>query len=111
MLGPFRFHPLWQQPYSRVGWRAKPAEGMIETMKDAFDFSGKVALVTGSSRGIGAAIITALGQQGARCAVNYMADAQGRNKADADRVAQPLADARVIQCDVGESEQVSAMMK
>ncbi len=79
-------------------------------MKDAFDFSGKVALVTGSSRGIGAAIITALGQQGARCAVNYVADSPGRNKVDADRVAQPLHDARVIQCDVGNPEQVSAMM-
>jgi len=84
---------------------------MIETMKDAFDFSGKVALVTGSSRGIGAAISTALGQQGARCAVNYVADPQGRNKADADRVAQPLSGARVIQCDVGDPQQVSAMMK
>jgi 3-oxoacyl-[acyl-carrier protein] reductase len=82
---------------------------MMQTMKDAFDFSGKVVLVTGSSRGIGAAIITAFGQLGARCAVNYVADAQGRNKADAERVAAALPDARVIQCDVGDPEQVGAM--
>jgi len=79
-------------------------------MKDAFDFSGKVALVTGSSRGIGAAIITAVGQLGARCAVNYFADAEGRNKADAERVAAALLGARVFQCDVGNPEQVGATM-
>src|SRR5262245_45064556 len=46
-------------------------------MKDAFDFTGKVALVTGSSRGIGAGLLTALGQLGARCVVNYVADPAG----------------------------------
>src|SRR6266566_3387096 len=80
-------------------------------MKDAFNFSGKVVLVTGSSRGIGAGIIAAFGQLGARCAVNYMADGAGRNKADADRVAKALGDARVMQCDVGDPEQVRAMME
>jgi 3-oxoacyl-[acyl-carrier protein] reductase len=79
-------------------------------MKDAFDFSGKVALVTGSSRGIGAAMTEAFGHLGARCMVNYVADAAGRNKADAERVAAALPDSRVIQCNVGNPEQVSAMM-
>src|SRR5437867_147459 len=80
-------------------------------MKDAFDFSGKVALVTGSSRGIGAGIITALGQLGARCVVNYLADPQGRNQAEAEAVAAALPDARVIPCNVGNWEQVAAMME
>src|SRR5262245_52104639 len=84
---------------------------MMNTMKDPFDFSGKVALVTGSSRGIGAAMITAFGQLGARCVVNYVADAEGRNKTDAERVAAALPDARVTQCDVGNPEQVSAMIE
>lgn len=80
-------------------------------MKDAFDFSGKVALVTGSSRGIGAGIVTALGQLGARCVVNYVADAEGKNKVDAQRVAAALPDTRAIQCDVGNPEEVGAMME
>ena len=83
----------------------------MRTMKDAFDFSGKVALVTGSSRGIGAAIIAAFGQMGTRCVVNYVADAEGRNQADAERVATALPDARIIQCNVGNPEQVGAMME
>jgi 3-oxoacyl-[acyl-carrier protein] reductase len=84
---------------------------MMKTMKDAFDFSGKVALVTGSSRGIGAAITAAFGQMGARCVVNYVAEAEGRNKVEAERVAAALPDARVMQCNVGNPEQVSAMIE
>ena len=39
-----------------------------------FDFTGKVVLVTGSSRGIGAEMIKAFGKHGAQCVVNYVAD-------------------------------------
>ena len=80
-------------------------------MKDAFNFSGKIVLVTGSSRGIGAGILTAFGNMGARCVVNYVADGAGRNQADAERVAAALPDARMIECNVGNPEQVSAMME
>ncbi|PYJ96006.1 MAG: oxidoreductase, partial [Verrucomicrobia bacterium] len=59
-------------------------------MNDAVDFSGKAALVTGSSGGIGAGIVTALGRLGARCVVNYLEDAEGRNQAAAERVASAL---------------------
>jgi 3-oxoacyl-[acyl-carrier protein] reductase len=79
-------------------------------MKDPFDFSGKVVLVTGSSRGIGAEVIKAFGKRGAQCVVNYVADAQGQNKAHAENVATELKDPLVIECDVTQPAQVESMM-
>src|ERR1044071_8104138 len=94
-----------------MGWQATHLMVKLWRMKDAFDFAGKVVLVTGSSRGIGAGLVAAFGQLGARCVVNYVADPGGCNKADADRVATALDNARVIQGDVGDPEQVRAMME
>ena len=79
-------------------------------MTDFLDFTGKVVLVTGSSRGIGAEMIRAFGQRGANCIVNYIDDPEGQNKTDAENVAQALADPLVIQCDVTNREQVESMM-
>ena len=79
-------------------------------MTDPLDFSGKVVLVTGSSRGIGAAMVQAFGQRGARCVVNYIADANGQNQSDAEGVAKEMKDALVVQCDVTKPEQVETMM-
>ena len=80
-------------------------------MKDPLDFTGKVALVTGSSRGIGAEMIKAFGTRGGQCVVNYLTDAQGQNKADALGVAKELNEPLVIECDVTQPQQVEAMMK
>ena len=79
-------------------------------MNNAFDLSGKVALVTGSSRGIGAGLIRALDRLGARCIVNYFEDPAGKNRADAQSVASSLKDATLLACDVGDHIQVAAMM-
>src|SRR2546421_4010362 len=79
-------------------------------MSDPLDFSGKVVLVTGSSRGIGADTIKAFGERGAKYVVNYVADPEGKNKADAKNVAQTLADPLVIECDVTNPAQVESMM-
>ena len=79
-------------------------------MSDPLDFSGKVVLITGSSRGIGAEMIKAFGKRGARCVVNYVADAEGQNKADANSVAKELEEPLVIECDVSKPEQVESMM-
>jgi 3-oxoacyl-[acyl-carrier protein] reductase len=80
-------------------------------MSDPLDFSGKVVLVTGSSRGIGAEMIRAFGQRGAQCVINYVADAEGQNKSDAEAVARDLQHPLVIECDVTQPAHVGAMMK
>ncbi len=79
-------------------------------MSDPLDFTGKVVLVTGSSRGIGAEMIKAFGKRGAKCVVNYVADTQGENKTDATNVAKELKEPLVIQCDVTQPGQVESMM-
>jgi 3-oxoacyl-[acyl-carrier protein] reductase len=79
-------------------------------MADLLDFSGKIVLVTGSSRGIGAEMIKAFGKRGAQCVVNYVVDLEGKNKADAESVTRELKDPLVIECDVTKPEQVEAMV-
>jgi 3-oxoacyl-[acyl-carrier protein] reductase len=79
-------------------------------MNDPLDFSGKVVLVTGSSRGIGAEMIKAFGKRGAQCVVNYVVDPAGQNKSDAENVAKELKDPLVIECDVTNPQQIEAMM-
>jgi len=80
-------------------------------MSNPLDFTGKIVLVTGSSRGIGAEMIKAFGARAAQCVVNYIADAQDENKTDALNVAKELNKPLVIECDVTQPEQVEAMMK
>jgi 3-oxoacyl-[acyl-carrier protein] reductase len=57
------------------------------------DLTGKVAVVTGSTRGIGRAIAGTLASCGARVAV------VGRDKAKADAVAKDVPDARGFACE------------
>jgi len=80
-------------------------------MSGPLDFTGKVVLVTGSSRGIGAEVIGTFGNQGAACVVNYLADPEGQNKSDAESVARKLKDPLIIECDVTQPDQVESMMK
>jgi 3-oxoacyl-[acyl-carrier protein] reductase len=80
-------------------------------MPDPLDFTGKVVLVTGSSRGIGAEMIGAFGKRGAVCVVNYVADPEDQNKSDAASVARKLKEPLIIECDVTRPDQVESMMK
>jgi 3-oxoacyl-[acyl-carrier protein] reductase len=73
------------------------------------DFTGRVALVTGASRGIGAATALALARCGADVALNYRADAAGA-EATRGQVADLGRRAVALQADVSESGQVTALL-
>jgi 3-oxoacyl-[acyl-carrier protein] reductase len=80
-----------------------------------YDFSNKVVLVTGSSRGMGAAILEAFASAGAICIVNYFADPDGHNRCDADetvkRLRQHGVSVHVFEADVSKYDSVAALMK
>ncbi|MCD6230893.1 MAG: 3-oxoacyl-[acyl-carrier-protein] reductase [Dehalococcoidia bacterium] len=75
---------------------------------------GKVALVTGASRGMGEAISLKLASLGARVAVNYVA-IEPTNKVDADNVVQSIAhlggEAIAVEADVRDGDAVKAMVQ
>lgn len=80
-----------------------------------YRFSNKVVLVTGGSRGMGAAILEAFAAAGATCIVNYFADTGGLNRRDADETAERLrrhgVPVHVLEADVSQYDAVAAMMK
>ncbi|WP_027408167.1 3-oxoacyl-[acyl-carrier-protein] reductase [Anoxybacteroides tepidamans] len=71
---------------------------------------GKVALVTGASRGIGRAIALELARQGAKVAVNY-AGSEAKAKEVVEAIEQMGGEAFAIQADVSNAEAVDRMVK
>mgnify|MGYP000881569612 CR=1 FL=1 len=69
---------------------------------------GKVILVTGGSRGIGAAVARLAGKAGYRVAVNYAADAAAA-KAVVDSIVATGGEAFAVKADVGNEADVLAM--
>jgi 3-oxoacyl-[acyl-carrier protein] reductase len=67
--------------------------------------TGKVAVVTGASKGIGAGIAKALGAEGASVVVNYASDRKGAEKAVAD-IKTAGGQAIAVQGDVSKSGDV-----
>ena len=75
----------------------------------ADNLKGRVALVTGGSRGIGAAIARDLAQAGAAVAVNYRAQADEAN-AVIEELRRAGAKAIAIQADVSQAAEVAKMV-
>ena len=67
---------------------------------------GKIALVTGSSRGIGKSIVEAFSREGASVVVTYK-----KNSAMAKKIAQNLDDSLVVKLDVSSRTSITNVIK
>jgi len=74
------------------------------------DLTGKVALVTGGSRGIGRAIAETLARQGAAVVINYQSNATAAQEV-VDAIVAAGGQARAVQGDVRDSAAAQAMVK
>jgi len=80
----------------------------VSTMRERANLEGKVALVTGGSRGIGRAIALRLAEDGADVAINYQA-----SKEQAEEVSDAIDSigkrSCIVQANVNDFEQVNTM--
>ena len=72
------------------------------------ELSGKVAIVTGASKGIGAAIARRFAEAGAAVTVNYASDKAGAERV-VDEIVRKGGKAAAIQADVGKSADVKRL--
>jgi enoyl-[acyl-carrier protein] reductase III len=90
---------------TEFGWRAP--------MRDA-PFAGKVALVTGGSRGIGRVIVAKLAEYGADAVINYRRETGGPLPSRAEKVRTSVEAigrrALSVPCDISDKSSVSGMM-
>lgn len=70
---------------------------------------GRVALVTGASRGLGAAIADKLGEYGATVAVNYFSNEEKAHKV-CDRIRTRGGTAEIFKADIRDEKQIDAMI-
>src|SRR5690606_24366347 len=100
LRGPWTSPLMWQQTC-----RAVPADRENTRMQ----FRDKVVLVTGASRGIGAAIARAFGREGALVIVNYLQNASAAAEV-AEQCTAAGGDGWAMQADVRDPVAVAAMV-
>ncbi len=77
-----------------------------------YNFTQKVVLVTGSSRGIGAAILSQFAKAGATCILHYYDDPDGGNRRDAQALRAELGpNVHAHAADVRDAAAMEALMK
>src|SRR5262245_36634673 len=74
------------------------------------DLNGKVAVVTGASKGIGAGIAKALGEAGAAVVVNYASSKEGADRVVAE-ITRKGGKAIAVQGDVAKAADVQRLFK
>jgi enoyl-[acyl-carrier protein] reductase III len=79
-------------------------------MVDSSSLSGKVALVTGGSRGIGRGISLRLAERGATVIINYLKDDESA-KDTLRRIEHAGGQGKLMCADVSDPEQITAMMR
>lgn len=72
--------------------------------------TGRIALVTGASKGIGAAVAAGLGAEGAYVYVNYCTDPTGAERTAA-QIAAAGGQAETVGCDVASYEEIVEMFR
>lgn len=70
----------------------------------------RVAIVTGSSTGIGAAVAEAFGREGAKVVINHLGE-EAAAQSVAERIRQAGSDAIVVEADVANADAVSQMVE
>src|SRR6202521_3435738 len=85
------------------------AGGSPMSVKQLFDLSGKVALITGGSRGLGLQIAEALGEMGARVAIT--ARKQGELDEAAERLSKQGIEALTIAGDLSKFDTIPGMVE
>jgi 3-oxoacyl-[acyl-carrier protein] reductase len=72
------------------------------------DLSGHVAMITGSSRGIGRAVALLLARSGAKIVLNYKSDRTAGERTAAE-IAKLGSEALLVQCDVADTASIQSM--
>jgi 3-oxoacyl-[acyl-carrier protein] reductase len=105
----------WQARVSRDSTIGKNLTEEEEQRMRQFSFPGKIVLVTGSSRGMGACILEEFAKAGATCMVNYFNDPAGQNRKDAEETAATLkkhgVPVHLFEADVRNAASVEALMR
>src|SRR5580700_4202958 len=101
----------WSSPCASAAGRAPPACSRCFEMavRELFELKGRVALVTGGSRGLGLQIAQALGEMGARIAIS--ARKAGELEQAKAQLAEQGIDALTVVNDLSKPDQVPALVE